>query len=76
MLRTRIIPTLLLKDQSLVKTVRFGKGNVEFKKIFVFLMKNKIKYYFNLQPARSKINNHIQEILINLSYIRNIIKDL
>ena len=54
-------------------TVRFGQGNANFKKMFAFLIKNKNKYDFNLQPARSKHNEDIKEIKLNIRYIKNLL---
>ena len=73
----RFVKNIHLKDR--VKngsTVRFGYGNANFKKMFTFLMKNKNNYDFNLQPARSKSNEDIREIKLNIEYIENLLMDL
>lgn len=73
----RFVKNIHLKDR--VKngsTVRFGYGNANFKKMFTFLMKNKNNYDFNLQPARSKSNEDIREIKLNIEYIENLLIDL
>ncbi len=57
-------------------TVRFGKGNANFKKILNFLMKSKKRYNFNLQPARSNCNKDIDEIKLNMIYIKKIVYSL
>lgn len=57
-------------------TVRFGKGNADFKKMFNFLSKNKYKYDFTMQPARSKTNQDIKEIKLNLKYIKKLLSNL
>ena len=73
----KFVKNIHLKDR--VKngaTVRFGHGNANFKKMFTFLIKNKNNYDFNLQPARSKNNEDIREIKINIEYIENLLKNL
>lgn len=57
-------------------TVRFGQGNANFKKVFTFLLKNKNQYDFNLQPARSKNNEDINEINLNIRYIEGLLLNL
>lgn len=54
------------------KTVRLGKGNANFKKLFQNL--KKINYNGNLimQTARSANDNHLKELMINLKYIKQI----
>ena len=54
-------------------TVRFGKGNVNFEKFFKYIKKHKSYFYFNLQPARSKTNKHIEEILTNINFLKKVI---
>ena len=51
------------------KTIRLGKGNANFSKLFNNL--RKIRYNGNLilQTARSKNNQHMNEIKINLKYL-------
>ena len=61
-----------IKDRKLFgKTVRLGKGDTDFKKVFKNI--NKINYEGNLilQTARSKENKHSEELEINLSFIKN-----
>ncbi len=67
----KFVKNIHLKDR--IKrgaTVRFGEGNANFKKIFNFLKKNKYKYDFTLQPARSNCNKDIKEIKLNIEYIK------
>ncbi len=54
-------------------TVRLGKGNWEPKKFFKYLKKIKYKNNLILQTARAKNNNHINEILLNLKFIKKYI---
>ena len=73
----KFVKNIHLKDR--IKngsTVRLGYGNANFKKMFTFLMKNKNNYDFNLQPARSKSNEDIREIKLNIEYIENLLMDL
>ena len=73
----RFVKNIHLKDR--VKngsTVRFGQGNANFRKMFAFLIKNKNKYDFNLQPARSKNNEDINEIKLNIRYIESLLLNL
>ena len=51
------------------KTVRLGKGNVDFLKLFKNIKKIKYKKNLILQTARSEKNEHIKEISINLKYL-------
>lgn len=70
----KFVKNIHLKDR--VKngsTVRFGEGNANFKELFKFLLKNKFNCNFTLQPARSKCNKDIKEILINLKYIKQLL---
>ena len=39
-------------------------------------MKNKNKYDFTLQPARSKNNKDIKEIKLNIEYIEHLLLNL
>lgn len=56
------------------KTIRLGKGNADFKKIFKNIYKIKYNKLLILQTARSlKKNDDINEIKINLNFIKNII---
>jgi len=73
----KFVKNIHLKDR--IKngsTVRFGQGNANFKKMFAFLIKNKNKYDFNLQPARSKNNEDINEIKLNIRYIESLLLNL
>ena len=70
----KYVKNIHLKDRvKFGNTVRFGKGNANFIRMFEFLKNNKIKCDFNLQPARSNCNKDIDEIKINLKYIKKII---
>ena len=65
-----------IKDRILKsKTVRLGEGNVDFKLFFKLLKKIKYKNHIIFQTARSKSNNDVQEMKINLRYILKIIKN-
>ena len=44
--------------------------------LFNFLYKNKSKYNFTLQPARSKCNKDIKEIKINIKYLDQLLSKL
>ena len=73
----KFVKNIHLKDRvKYGSTVRFGHGNANFKKIFTFLMKNKNIYDFNLQPARSKSNEDIKEIKMNIEYIESLLMNL
>ena len=52
------------------KTVRLGKGNANFSKLFENLKKMKYKKNIILQSARSKQNQHMKEININLNFLK------
>ena len=52
------------------KTVRLGNGNVNFLKLFKNLKKIKYKKNLILQTARSKTNKHMDEIKINLKFLK------
>ena len=52
------------------KTVRLGKGNANFIKLFKNLKKIKYNRDLILQTARSKNNRHLDEIKINLNYLK------
>jgi sugar phosphate isomerase/epimerase len=54
-------------------TVRFGKGDVNFDKFFKYIKKQKNLFDFNLQPARSITNQHIEEITANINFLKKII---
>lgn len=53
------------------KTVRLGRGNANFLKLFKNLKKIKYNNSLILQTARSKNNRHVAEIKINLKYLKN-----
>ena len=52
------------------KTVRLGNGNANFLKLFKNLKKIKYNRELILQTARSKNDRHIEEIKINLNYLK------
>lgn len=52
------------------KTIRLGKGNAKFSKLFNNLRKIRYKGNLILQTARSKNNQHMNEIKINLKYLK------
>ena len=65
------IKNIHIKDRLLKgKTVRLGLGNLDFKKLYKNL--NKINYDQNiiLQTARGKKNKDIEEIKINLDFLK------
>ena len=67
----KYIYNLHIKDRvKFGKTVRLGNGNADFIKLFKNL--EKIKYTKNLilQTARSNNNRDIEEIKINLDYLK------
>jgi hypothetical protein len=73
----KFVKNIHLKDR--IKngsTVRFGQGNANFKKMFAFLIRNKNNYDFNLQPARSKHDEDIKEIKLNIWYIESLLLNL
>ena len=73
----KFVKNIHLKDRiKKGSTVRFGQGNANFKKLFAFLNKNKNKYDFNLQPARSRYNEDIKEIKLNIRYIESLLLNL
>ena len=53
-------------------TVRLGEGNANFKQLFMNLKKINYKGNLILQTARSKINKHLEEIKINLKFLKKI----
>ena len=64
----KYVKNVHIKDRILNgKTVRLGKGNWDYKKFFK-LIKNKYKGNYILQTARSPINEHVKEILINKKF--------
>ena len=52
------------------KTVRLGEGNANFIKLYKNLKRIRYKNDLILQTARSKNNQHMNEIKINLNYLR------
>lgn len=73
----KFVKNIHLKDR--IKhgsTVRFGLGNANFKKMFIYLKKNNKNYDFTLQPARSKCNKDIEEIKLNIKYINQLLLNL
>lgn len=52
------------------KTIRLGEGNANFKKLFKNLKKIRYRNDLILQTARSKTNHHMNEIRINLNYLK------
>ncbi len=52
------------------KTIRLGQGNTNFSKLFKNLRKIRYKKTLILQTARSKNNQHMKEIKINLNYLK------
>lgn len=52
------------------KTVRLGEGNANFIKLYKNLKKIRYTNDLILQTARSKNNQHMNEIKINLNYLR------
>jgi len=65
------IKNIHIKDRLLKgKTVRLGSGNADFKKLYHNL--NKINYDQNiiLQTARGKKNKDVEEIKINLNFLK------
>ncbi len=69
----KFIRNIHIKDrEKFGKTVRLGKGNANFKKLFQNLKKIKYKGNLIMQTARSLKNNHLEELRINLKYIREV----
>ena len=58
------------------KTVRLGDGNADFLKLFKKLKNINYKGNLILQPARSKNNEDVNEIKINLKYLNNLRKKI
>ena len=52
-------------------SVRLGKGDFDFKSFFKFLKKIRYKGNLILQTARAK--KHIDEIILNRNFIKNLI---
>ncbi len=71
----KYVKNVHLKDRSYnASTIRLGKGDFNFKRFFNYILKSKYKGNFIFQTARSKSNKHLEEILINKSFIINLIK--
>ena len=51
-------------------TISLGKGNCDFRSLFLLLKKIKYKRNLILQTARSQ-NNHVKEIIKNIKFIKN-----
>ena len=67
----KYIKNIHIKDRILDgHTVRLGRGNWNYKKFFK-LIKNNYKGNFIFQTARSKKNEHVEEILINKTFFEN-----
>ena len=68
----KYIKNIHIKDRILRgKTIRLGKGNADFNNIFNNIRKIKYKKLLILQTARSlSKNNDIEEIKINLNFIK------
>ena len=58
------------------KTVRLGEGNADFLKISELLKNIDFKGNFILQTARSKTNNHFEELEKNINFIKKYILPL
>ena len=72
-LYAKYIKNIHLKDRILNgKTIRFGKGNVNFKKFFKLIKRYKYKDNLILQPARHK-KFHLKELKLNEKYINQFI---
>ncbi len=69
----KYIKNVHIKDRKKFgKTVRLGKGNANFSKLFKNLKMLKYKGNLILQTARSTKNKHLEEIKINLNYIKKL----
>ena len=55
-------------------TVRLGEGDTKFKEVFDFFNFSDYAGNYIMQTARSKNNNHIEELNINLSFIQTYIE--
>tara|TARA_B100001093_G_scaffold312440_1_gene298154 strand:- start:589 stop:1431 length:843 start_codon:yes stop_codon:yes gene_type:complete len=68
------VKNIHLKDKKFNgKSIRLGKGDFRFKKFFNYLKRSNYKGFFAFQCARSIKNNHLEEFLINLNYIKKFI---
>lgn len=71
----KYIKNVHIKDKNKKdKTVRLGMGQVKFSKIFSSLKEIKYNGNFILQTARSKSNNHVGEIKMNINFLKNFFK--
>ena len=68
----RILNVHIKDRKKFGNTVRLGEGNANFKQLFMNLKKINYKGNLILQTARSKINKHLEEIKINLNYLKKI----
>jgi len=65
------ILNLHIKDRTLGgNTVRLGKGNTDFKKLFKNIKNSNYEGNFILQTARGKDNKDFEELKINLSFLK------
>lgn len=70
----RKVRNIHIKDKNFKgKSVRLGRGDANFKKIFHYLKKIKYKGSFSFQCARSKSNDHIGEMKKNIEFIKKFI---
>tara|TARA_Y100001936_G_C15981989_1_gene617280 strand:+ start:173 stop:1003 length:831 start_codon:yes stop_codon:yes gene_type:complete len=68
----RILNVHIKDRKKFGNTVRLGQGNTNFKQLFTNLKKINYKGNLILQTARSKINKHLEEIQINLQFLKKI----
>ena len=69
----KYIKNIHIKDrQKFGKTVRLGNGNVNFSKLFKNIKLLKYQGNLILQTARSVNNRHLEEIKINLNYLKKL----
>ena len=69
----KYIKNIHIKDrQKFGKTVRLGNGNVNFSKLFKNIKLLKYQGNLILQTARSVNNKHLEEIKINLNYLKKL----
>ena len=69
----KYIKNIHIKDrQKFGKTVRLGNGNVNFSKFFKNIKLLKYQGNLILQTARSVNNKHLEEIKINLNYLKKL----
>lgn len=67
----KYIKNIHIKDRLLKgKTIKLGKGNANFDKIFKILKKIKYNQLLILQTARAKKNQDFQELKENLNFIK------